>query len=75
MESGTYSDTLSTRIALLDNVTYLGERDNGYINNLLEIQADLLVNTSDSEGFSNTFIQAWLRGIPVLSLNSNLIIF
>ena len=71
LEPGTYSDTLSARIALLDNVTYLGERDNGYINNLLEIQADLLVNTSDSEGFSNTFIQAWLRGIPVLSLNSN----
>jgi len=28
----------------------------------------LLVNTSLIEGFSNTFIEAWLHGLPVITL-------
>lgn len=71
LESGNDAEELSSRMAKLNNVDYLGEQDNNFINQYLEESATLLVNTSDSEGFSNTFIQAWLRGIPVVSLNSN----
>jgi hypothetical protein len=50
------------------NVEYLGGRTQEEVNALFE-SADLLVNTSDYEGFSNTFIQAWMRRVPVASLH------
>src|SRR5690606_7183877 len=49
---------------------YLGELSNNDVNNLL-LSTDVLVNTSDYEGFSNTFIQAWLRKNIIISMNSN----
>jgi glycosyltransferase involved in cell wall biosynthesis len=52
----------------LANVEYVGgvtfEESNDWID-----RCSLFVNTSDQEGFPNTFIQAWLRGVPVVSLN------
>jgi glycosyltransferase involved in cell wall biosynthesis len=54
-------------IAATPNVEYRGALSQAQVNALLE-QSDLLVNTSDHEGFSNTFIQAWMRRVPVVSL-------
>ena len=36
--------------------------------NRLYSRAKLLVNTSDVEGFPNSYLQAWIRGVPVVTL-------
>lgn len=57
---------LHERISRLPNLKFLGELPLERVNE--EIAAsDVLVNTSTLEGFPNTFIQAWLRGVPVVS--------
>ena len=50
-----------------NSVEVMGEVPNDQVNILLS-HAHVLVNTSQQEGFSNTFIQAWMRGVPVISL-------
>jgi glycosyltransferase involved in cell wall biosynthesis len=52
------------------NVRYLGEQHQEEINALLW-DTRAVVNTSYEEGFSNVFIQAWMRGVPVVSLRVN----
>lgn len=65
-----YGQYLKARIESLLNVTAYGQKSNDFIN--LELRNALcLINTSQSEGFSNTFIQAWMSGTPVISLNSD----
>jgi glycosyltransferase involved in cell wall biosynthesis len=46
---------------------YLGEIEQEEVFRWYE-RSRLLINTSDYEGFSNTFIEAWLHGVPVISL-------
>ncbi len=66
-EDSAWGRDLVARIQRLDNVEYLGELEMEEVNARLE-QAHVLVNTSRFEGLPNTFIQAWLREVPVLSL-------
>lgn len=65
-EDNKYGRLLKQKAQLLNNLECIGEIENKDVNNILS-SCMFLVNTSYSEGFSNTFIQAWLRGIPVLS--------
>lgn len=65
-----YGESLLTEIKRNENVVYHGSKDNGFINLFLR-KSGVLVNTSISEGFSNTFVQSWMCGTPVLAFNSD----
>jgi glycosyltransferase involved in cell wall biosynthesis len=62
----TYHDDVMAAAARLPNVTMLGPvryRDSA----ALFERAKILLNTSSIEGFPNTFLQAWIRGVPVVT--------
>ncbi len=51
----------------IKSLDYLGEQSQDQVNTIFS-ESHLLINTSKLEGFSNTFIQAWMRKVPVLTL-------
>ena len=65
-----YYQNMITEIDLIKNLKYLGERDFDTTNDHIA-RSWILVSTSESEGFSNTFVQAWMRGTPVISMNAD----
>ncbi len=67
---GQWQQELDKQISSTENLAYLGVQSQQEVNRLLAA-AQLLVNTSQYEGFSNTFIQAWMRRVPVISLKVN----
>jgi glycosyltransferase involved in cell wall biosynthesis len=62
-----YQRPLEARIRRAKNLTYLGEKPIEEVNRILA-ESHVCVNTSEYEGFPNTFIQAWLHEVPVVSL-------
>ena len=52
------------------NFEYLGVLKQEEVNRVLS-ESHVLINTSKYEGFSNVFIQAWMRSLVVISLNAN----
>ncbi len=61
------TQTLRAANREMTNFKYVGELYIHKIHAFLS-EARILVCTSSSEGFSNTFVEAWMHGVPVLSL-------
>ncbi len=59
-------ETISNDAANVDNLDYKGFVPYHEVNNYYQ-RCKLFVNTSDTEGFPNSFLQSWIRGTPVIS--------
>lgn len=69
-ENTQWAQALMQSIAATPNLEYVGRLSQDEVNRFLA-RSHLFVNTSEQEGFPNTFIQAWMRGVPVVSLSVN----
>jgi glycosyltransferase involved in cell wall biosynthesis len=65
-----WQQALMESIQNTPNLEYVGQKSHAQVNELLA-RAHIFVNTSVHEGFPNTFIQAWLRDVAVVSLLVN----
>jgi glycosyltransferase involved in cell wall biosynthesis len=65
-----WCDAIVRQAHQVANLRFLGGQSQESVNDVLG-GAHVLVNTSSHEGFSNTFIQSWLRSVPVVSLSVN----
>jgi glycosyltransferase involved in cell wall biosynthesis len=59
-------ESVASRAAKIDNLQFLGFLPYEDVESQFD-RADILVNTSSSEGFPNAFLQAWARGVPSVS--------
>ena len=66
----TYKNLILDLVNQTPNLTYIGECPQDDVNQIIG-SSHILVNTSKFEGFSNTFVQAWMRKVPVVSLTVN----
>lgn len=57
---------ISARAATMSNVTFYGRVPYCEVGSLYD-RCKVFVNTSDLEGFPNTYLQAWIRGTPVVA--------
>jgi len=62
-----YSEWILASLRTTPNIEYLGVVSQEKAERLIA-DAAVLLSTSDTEGFPNTFLQAWSSGTPVVSL-------
>jgi len=68
--NSSWCHSIMNEIKSVSNLRYLGGQSQEVVNEMLS-KSHIFVNTSRQEGFANTFIQSWLRKVPVLSLTVN----
>lgn len=68
LDKSRFSILIKEKLQVLDNIEYKGELPIEVVNHILE-KSHIFINTSRYEGFPNTFIQAWMRQVPVISLS------
>lgn len=66
----TYFDEIKRQADDIPNVDFLGFIDDKTKKSLFE-NAFLFINTSEREGFSNTYVESFVYGIPILTLKIN----
>jgi glycosyltransferase involved in cell wall biosynthesis len=62
-----YYCAVKERATRMPNVIFEGPKSYEDVEKQME-QSMLLINTSESEGFPNTYMQAWVRGTPVVAM-------
>lgn len=70
MHNQEFREEIQRRIALLPNFNLIGHVPFHKSNSFFQ-SADIFTHTSISEGLPNTFLQACIHGVPVVSLNND----
>jgi len=63
---GEMYESVKDQASTIDNLNFVGPVPYSEVNSYFA-GAKLFLNTSDSEGFPNSFLQAWVREVPVVS--------
>jgi glycosyltransferase involved in cell wall biosynthesis len=67
VQQADYEPQLQEALKNIPNFSWVGHVDSTQVGAQFS-KAHLMICTSISEGFSNTFIEAWMHGVPVVSL-------